>query len=213
MATLLYSRLNGFRFSICPRMFQKHFSHLVRCSEMCQERHSSGSWEPAAAGCTERTTVLTVVLEVLGCMDQGCMDPWEPQGDQVVQGDHVDLDLRVDRDLRFNGSDGSLAFSNDEAGLHGWDGEGKLLQSTGGAHVPVPLPATSASATTTAASSTTTTTAAASMSRRPASLYTPQQIGNDFCRMLSLVGIIEQNRPVPPPPLPPPTTTQGPVAQ
>lgn len=40
-------------------------------------------------------TVLTVVLEVPGCMVLGCMDPWEPQGDQVVQEDHVGLDLHV----------------------------------------------------------------------------------------------------------------------
>lgn len=42
-------------------------------------------------------TVLTVVLGVPGCMVQGCMDPWEPLGVQVVQEDHVGLDLRVDQ--------------------------------------------------------------------------------------------------------------------
>lgn len=40
---------------------------------------------------------LTVVLEVPGCKVQGCTDPWEPQGVQVVQEDHVGLDLHVDQ--------------------------------------------------------------------------------------------------------------------
>ncbi len=43
------------------------------------------------------TSVLTVVLEVPGCMVQDCMDPWEPQGVQVVQVGHVGLDLHVDQ--------------------------------------------------------------------------------------------------------------------
>lgn len=41
------------------------------------------------------TTVLTVVLEVPGCMVLDCMDPSEPREDQVVQEDHVGPDLHV----------------------------------------------------------------------------------------------------------------------
>lgn len=67
----------------------------------------------------------------------------------------------------------SHAFSNDEASLHGWDSERKLLEATRGAHVPVPLPTTTAST--------------ATMSRRPAGLDAPQQIGYNFCCVLSLV--------------------------
>lgn len=44
-----------------------------------------------------RNTALTVVLEVPGCMVQGCTDPWEHRGGLVVQGDHVGLDLHVDQ--------------------------------------------------------------------------------------------------------------------
>ncbi len=67
----------------------------------------------------------------------------------------------------------SLAFSDDEAGLHGWDSERKLLQATRGAHVPVPLATTTASST--------------AMSWRPTSLDTPQQIRYNFCSVLSLI--------------------------
>ena len=70
-------------------------------------------------------------------------------------------------------TDGSLTFSNDKASLHGRNSEGKLLQATRGAHVPVPLPTTTASATT--------------MSWRPTGLDAPQQIWNNFCCMLRLV--------------------------
>lgn len=48
-------------------------------------------------GVNQISTVLTVVLEVPGCMVQGCMDPWEHQGVPVVQEDHVGLALRVDQ--------------------------------------------------------------------------------------------------------------------
>ena len=41
--------------------------------------------------------VLTVVLEVPGCMARGCTDPLEPRGVQVVRVDRVVLDLHVDQ--------------------------------------------------------------------------------------------------------------------
>lgn len=41
------------------------------------------------------TNVLTVALEVPDCTVLGCMDPWELQGDQVVQEGHVGQDLHV----------------------------------------------------------------------------------------------------------------------
>lgn len=41
--------------------------------------------------------LLTVVLEVPGCMVQGCMGPWEPQGVQVAPEDRVGLGLHVDQ--------------------------------------------------------------------------------------------------------------------
>lgn len=68
----------------------------------------------------------------------------------------------------------SRTFSDDEAGLHGWDSERKLLESTRGAHVPITLPAAAASA--------------AAMSGRSAGLDAPQQVGYDFRCVLSLVG-------------------------
>lgn len=68
---------------------------------------------------------------------------------------------------------GSRAFSDDEASLHGWDGERKLLESTRGAHVPIALPAATAST--------------AAVSGRSAGLDAPQQIGYDFRCVLSLV--------------------------
>lgn len=42
-------------------LFEKHVSHLGRWSESCQELHLSGSWEPAAAGCTERSRLPTLL--------------------------------------------------------------------------------------------------------------------------------------------------------
>lgn len=67
----------------------------------------------------------------------------------------------------------SRAFSDDEAGLHGRDSERELLESTGGPHVPITLPAATAST--------------AAVSGRSTGLDAPQQVGYDFRRVLSLV--------------------------
>lgn len=67
-----------------------------------------------------------------------------------------------------------LAFSNDEAGLHGRDSEGELLQATRGPHVPVALPAP--------------TPPAPAVSWGSSGLDAPQQVRNDLCRVLRLVG-------------------------
>ena len=64
------------------------------------------------------------------------------------------------------------AFSNDEAGLHDWDGEGELLQTPRRPHVPVALATTPASTS--------------SVAQRSTLLDTPQQVNYDLCCMLGL---------------------------
>ena len=68
----------------------------------------------------------------------------------------------------------ALTLADDEAGLHGGDGEGELLQASGGAHVPVALAATSSPA--------------APVPRWPAGLDTPQEVRDNVRRVLGLLG-------------------------
>ena len=66
----------------------------------------------------------------------------------------------------------ALTFPDDEAGLHGGDGEDELRQSPGGAHVPVAL----ASAP-----------APAPRPRRAPRLHAPQQLRDDLGCVLTAV--------------------------
>ena len=69
----------------------------------------------------------------------------------------------------------ALTLADDEAGLHGGDSEGELLQASGRSHVPVALAAAPAPA-------------AATVPWGAAGLDAPQQVGDDFGCMLGLVG-------------------------